>query len=351
MLQAVEDRGRSKQLGNTQTGAKLFKLIEWEILLVQIMQFLSQWPKSSTTSKVNKLGKGFVLIELPLLSDRFAELVVHSRGCLGALQRGEAIFPRSEVVDYCVALLLAACEWDFLINLDVRWNLNVNVELAACLAAVCYDLPRDRDRPPRKTPKTLWDTIVPTFNPSSAANMAAGQGGGMKRTSTGAIQPGGSSRDSPNANIALVTRPALAKFCQLLYEPQSLAVMLSLLVRLYNIVQDEANLDISSDLLSLWPNVLSNSNSFSLASVSETLSQLLERAASLYPLNTTWLKMQGDLQFSQGFHAAAMSCYLTAGSLASDYFHQNVPKHVFCESTIRRMIKCSHSTSSFTHVS
>lgn len=51
MLQAMEDRGRLKQVGNTQAGAKLFKLIEWEILLVQIMQFLSQWPKSSTTGK------------------------------------------------------------------------------------------------------------------------------------------------------------------------------------------------------------------------------------------------------------------------------------------------------------
>lgn len=270
---------------------------------------------------------------------------------MGALQRGEAIFPRSEVVDHCVALLLSACEWEFLFSLDVRWNLNINVELAASLAAVCYDLQRDRDRPARKTSKTLWDTIVPTFNPSSAANMPAGQGGGagMKRTSSGAIQPGGS-RDSPNANIALVTRATLSKFCQMLYEPQSLAVMLSLLVRLHNLIQDEANLDINNDLLSLWPNVLSNTNSYSMASISETLSQLLERATSLYPLNTTWLKMQGDLHFSQGFHSAAMSCYLTAGSLASDYFHQNIPKHVYDEPTIRRMIKCSHSTSSFTHV-
>lgn len=278
---------------------------------------------------------------------------MQSRSCLGALQRGETIFPRSEVVDYCVALLLAACEWEFLFTLDVRWNLNINVELAASLAAVCYDMQRDRDRPTRKTPKTLWDTIVPTFNPASTANMATSQGGGagIKRTATGAIQPGGSSRDSPNANIALVTRAALSKFCQMLYEPQSLAVMLSLLVRLYNLVQDEANLDINNDLLSLWPNVLSNSNSFHLPSISETLSQLLERASSLYPLNTTWLKMQGDLHFSQSFHSAAMSSYLTAGSLASDYFHQNVPKHVFDEPTIRRMVKCSHSTSSFTHVS
>lgn len=64
------------------------------------------------------------------------------RLCLGALQRGEAIFPRSEIVDCCVSLLLASCDWDFLVNLDVRWNLNVNVDLASNLGAICSDTVR-----------------------------------------------------------------------------------------------------------------------------------------------------------------------------------------------------------------
>lgn len=278
------------------------------------------------------------------------------RGCFEALQRGETIFPRSEVVDYCVALLLAACEWDFLLNLDVRWNLNLNVELASGLAAVCFDLQRDRERPIRKNSKSLWDTIIPAFNPASMANNPNNsQGGGsMKRSSTGALQqgPGGSgnNRDSPNANVPLVNRAALSKFCQLIREPQSLSVMLSLLVRLHNVVQDEANLEINSELSTLWPAVLSNANSYQLSAVGEILSQLLERALALYPLNTTWIKLQGDLHFAQGFHSAAMSSYLTAASLASDYFHQPVPKQVLDEATLRRMIKCSHTASCFTQV-
>lgn len=269
------------------------------------------------------------------------------------MQRGETIFPRSEVVDYCVALLLAACEWEFLLGLDVRWNLNLNVELASSLAAVCYDLQRDRERPTRKNSKSLWDIIIAAFNPVSTNSGAlSSQGGGsLKRSSTGTLQQGGSSaRDSPNANVPLVNRAALAKFCQLLREPQSLSVMLSLFVRLHNVVQDEANLEINTDLSSLWPAVLSNANSYHLAAVGEILSQLLERALSLYPLNTAWLKLQGDLHFAQGFHSAAMSCFMTAASLSSDYFHQPVPKHVLDEATIRRMIKCSHSASCYTQV-
>lgn len=163
-------------------------------------------------------------------------------------------------------------------------------------------------------------------------------------------QGGNSARDSPNANVPLVNRAALAKFCQLLREPQSLSVMLSLFVRLHNVVQDEANLEINTDLSSLWPAVLSNANSYHLPAVGEILSQLLERALSLYPLNTAWLKLQGDLHFAQGFHSASMSCFMTAASLASDYFHQVVPKHVLDEATIRRMIKCSHSASCYTQV-
>lgn len=49
MLRAVEERGRSKQLSTSQAGGKLFKLIEWEILLVDVMEFLHQWPKSSNS--------------------------------------------------------------------------------------------------------------------------------------------------------------------------------------------------------------------------------------------------------------------------------------------------------------
>lgn len=282
------------------------------------------------------------------------ELTTQCRGCLGALQRGETIFPRSEVVDYCVALLLAACEWEFLLGLDVRWNLNLNVELASSLAAVCYDLQRDRERPTRKNSKSLWELIIPAFNPASSnSGTIASQGGGssLKRTAAGALQQGASSsRDSPNANVPMVNRAALSKFCQLLYEPQSLSIILSLFVRLHNVVQDEANLEITADLSSLWPAVLSNANSYYLPGIGEILSQLLERALSLYPLNTAWLKLQGDLHFAQGFHSAAMSCYMTASSLASDYFHQVVPKQVLDEATIRRMIKCSHSASCFTQV-
>lgn len=282
------------------------------------------------------------------------DLISRCRGCLSALQRGEQIFPRSEVVDYCVALLLAALEWEFLLSLDVRWNLNLNVELSSSVAAVCYDLQRDRERPPRKNSKLLWDIIVPAFNPASSTNNLAASSQGnpsLKRSSTGVLQQGGSSaRDSPNANVPLVNRPALSIFCQLLHEPQSLNVMLSLFVRLHNVVQDESNLEINSDLSTLWPAVLSNANTYHLAAVGEILSQLLERALSLYPLNTSWLKLQGDLHFAQGFHSAAMKSFLTASSLASDYFHQAVPKQVLDEATIRRMIKCSHAASCFTQV-
>jgi len=113
----------------------------------------------------------------------FSDLAAQCRGCLGAQQRGETIFPRSEVVDYCVALLLAARELDFLTELDVRSNINLNVELATHLAAICYDLQRDRERPSRKNSKSFWDIIVPVFNPSNSS-----QGSSMKRSSTGTVE-------------------------------------------------------------------------------------------------------------------------------------------------------------------
>lgn len=50
MLKAVETRGRAEQI-STQVGSKLFKLIEWEILLVNVMQFLQQWPQYGNSGK------------------------------------------------------------------------------------------------------------------------------------------------------------------------------------------------------------------------------------------------------------------------------------------------------------
>lgn len=50
MLRAVEARGREKLPSNSSAGSKLFKLIEWEILLVEVMQFLHLWPKACSSS-------------------------------------------------------------------------------------------------------------------------------------------------------------------------------------------------------------------------------------------------------------------------------------------------------------
>ena len=235
----------------------------------------------------------------------------------------------------------------------MRYSLNVNVELTSNLGAICFDLQRNLDRPNRKISRALWDMIIQVFNPlPSSNNPASNQGStSMKRSATGAIQPGSAgSRDSPNANVPLVNRIALTKFCQLLCEPQSLGVMISLFARLHNVVQDEANLEIYSDLSTLWPTVQSNANNFHLPAIGEILTLLLERALSLYPLNISWLKLQGDLHYAQGFHSAAMCSFLTAASLVSDNFIQPVSKSVFDDTTIRRMIKCSQSAQCFTQV-
>ena len=92
--------------------------------------------------------------------------------------------------------------------------------------------------------------VIPVFNPTSA-----GQGGGSsgKRSASGSVLQQANpstARDSPN--VPLVNRTALSKFCNLLCEPQSLSIMLSLFVRLHNIVQDEANLELNCELSSLW---------------------------------------------------------------------------------------------------
>lgn len=56
---------------------------------------------------------------------------------MSAVQEGDSVIPRSEILDQCAICLLNLGQWDYLCSLDKRVNY---YELTAACAHACQDL-------------------------------------------------------------------------------------------------------------------------------------------------------------------------------------------------------------------
>ncbi|XP_021913998.1 integrator complex subunit 8 isoform X2 [Zootermopsis nevadensis] len=300
LLNAVGKEARNSSI-NSGVLYKLIRLLSWETLLIQIIEFLTEWPNHKLNTST---------------------LVSDCKQCLAALQSGDNVIPRLEVMEHCAICLLNLGEWEYLIGLEKRWNY---FEIAAAIACACLDIAKYKGN--KKVSRDAWDIVLPIFGPNPQ----------QKRTSSGTTTL--VHRDSPN-NSSTHTRSTLSHFLARLRDSTALAVVISLLARLQNVLRDEPSLELSVDYVGLWPAVVSNANSYSLRSVGETLSQLLLQALQFHATNVAWLKVMGDLNFVQGHHAVSLRYYLEAAIVVSDFFSQPVPRAAIDDHVYKRMIKC-----------
>ncbi|XP_074035699.1 integrator complex subunit 8 [Leptinotarsa decemlineata] len=263
---------------------KLFKLVSWEILLVQITQLLDQWPKHT--------------VDRNALAD----------ACEVCLQTTDSVIPRTEVVEQCAICLLNLARWDFLINLEKRWT---TFEITSAIALACQEILKQKGS--KKLSKNLWEIVLPVFlsNPQSKRNT--------------------SSYDMSNLKSNL-----LSVFFKL-KDAWCLSVVISLLTKMFNVLKDECSLELQVDYTNLWPAVVSNANSYSSESVCELLSEIVTRALKDYPTNVPWLRLMGDINFANGHYRVSLSFYLKSLLISHDYF--NIPIHND-DHVFRRMIKC-----------
>ncbi|KAG5899842.1 hypothetical protein JTB14_012313 [Gonioctena quinquepunctata] len=269
--------------------AKLFKLVSWEVLLIQITQLLDQWPKNVVVQKA--------------VAD----------ACEVCLQTNESVIPRTEIVEQCAICLLNLARWDFLINLEKRWT---TFEITSAIALACQEIVKQKGS--KKLSKNLWDIVLPVFvlNPSQS-----------KRNTSGY-------NDMSNLKSNLV-----AVFFKL-KDSWCLSVVISLLTKLFNILLDESGLELQVDYANLWPAVVSNANSYNSVAVWELLSDIVTHALKEYPTNVAWLRLMGDINFANGHYKNALSYYLKSLLIFHDYF--NIPIHND-DHVFRRMIKCCTS--------
>lgn len=274
---------------------KLNVLVHWEILLVQIEQAINEWPR--------KVG------DPPALAGRCKQCLV------SAQQNVDGVMPRTKVLEFCAYYLLNGNDLNTSIVYEKR---NPVLQFATELGTVINEVELYRNGT-RKTVPYVWILCMQMFET------------GPKR-----------SNPIPTIILPLVKQTR---------DGAVFAVLISLLARLHNILKDEINADISSDLFFLWPATLSpnptnaqqqqtNASAFNIRLVAEVLGLVLQQALRHHPQNVGFLKQMADLELANGNNETAMRYYVTAVVSASEYCTTHLNRPIMDDLLIRRMIKC-----------
>ncbi|XP_049887271.1 integrator complex subunit 8 [Pectinophora gossypiella] len=296
LLSVLEGEARS-QLGGGSDPAlyRLCRLLSWEVLLLQVNVVLSEWPhhRINLTALANKC-----------------------KVCIAAATSGDAVVPRPQVVEACWICLVNACEWEMTMPPGPLG------EAPAALCAACFELQRGKGA--RKFPRVLWDYALSVF--------AIGTTAPVKRNAGGMATHG---RDASTA--AAEARSNFHSFLAALREPVAVSVMFSLLAKIYNILIDDTSLELVVEYTNLWPQTISNLSSYNSKYVIEFLTDMLERSLKLYPYNTSWLRLYGDVEMACGRYGAALRRYLCALAAGSWHFAKRAPDE---GSVARRAARC-----------
>lgn len=279
---------------------KLNVLVNWEILLVQIEQAINEWPK--------KVG------DPPALAAKCKQCLV------SASQNVDGVIPRIKVLEYCGYYLLNGNDLNTTMLYEKR---NQVLQLAAELGTVISEVELYRNGT-RKSVPYAWILVTQMFET------------GPKRQNP-----------IPSTLLPLVNHTR---------DGAVFAVLISLLVRLHNILKDETNSEIGSELLFLWPTTLpnqtnaqqqsssssttSNASAYNIRLVTEVLGLVLQQALRHHPQNVGFLKQMADLELASGNNETAMRYYVTAVVSASEYCTTHLNRPIIDDLLLRRMIKC-----------
>ncbi|CAG5018320.1 unnamed protein product [Parnassius apollo] len=301
LLSVLEGEARSQLGGGTDPILyRLCRLLSWEVLYLQVNVMLSEWPhhRLNLTALANKC-----------------------KACIATPNSGDGIVPRTQVIEACWTCLVNACEW------EGAGSTGGAGEMAAALCAACLEL--QRGKATRKFPRPLWDYALSVYS--------NGSNGPVKRTAGGVPSH---SRDASNASAD--ARNAFNAFLATLREPLAISVIFSLLAKIHNLIIDDSSLELVVEYTSLWPSNISNINNYNTKYILESLTDLLERSLKLYPYNTSWLRLYGDVEMCAGRWGAALRRYLCALAAGSWYFAKRAADE---SSVARRAARCCQALS------
>ncbi|XP_037549094.1 integrator complex subunit 8 [Nematolebias whitei] len=235
-----------------------------------------------------------------------------------------------------VVFMLNWRENDYL-TLQVPPSLVMNnpyIKLGQLLASTCKELPGPKES--RRTAKELWDVVVQICSVSVQ----------HKRSSDGRL----GLIKHRESSVGILQRSKFITFIKKLREPLVLTTLISLFVRLHSIVRDDIVNEVTAEHLSIWPSSLPNIQAVDVEAVAVTVKELVSYALSLNPNNQAWLTTQADIYFVTNQYSAALTFYLQAGAVCSDFFTKPVPPDVYTDQVLKRMIKCCSMMNCHTQV-
>ncbi|XP_032437769.1 integrator complex subunit 8 [Xiphophorus hellerii] len=243
---------------------------------------------------------------------------------------------RQVIGEECVAFMLNWRENDYL-TLQVPPSLVMNnpyIKLGQLLASTCKELPGPKES--RRTAKELWEVVVQICSVSVQ----------HKRSSDGRL----GLIKQRESSLGILQRSKFITFIKKLREPLVLTTLISLFVRLHSIVRDDIVNEVTAEHLSIWPSSLPNIQAVDVEAVAVTVKELVSYALTLNPNNQAWLVTQADIYFVTNQYSAALSFYLQAGAVCSDFFTKPVPPDVYTDQVLKRMIKCCSMMNCHTQV-
>uniref|UniRef100_A0A8C1HS93 Integrator complex subunit 8 n=1 Tax=Cyprinus carpio carpio TaxID=630221 RepID=A0A8C1HS93_CYPCA len=192
---------------------------------------------------------------------------------------------RQIVGEECVVFMLNWRENEYL-TLQVPQSLvnsNPYIKLGQLIASTCKELPGPKES--RRTAKELWEVVVQICSVSSQ----------HKRSSDGRV----SLLKQRESSMGILPRASSInlQYDFGLQEPLVLTTLISLFVRLHNIVRDDIVNEVTAEHISIWPSSLANLQSVDVEAVVVTLKELVNYALSLNPNNQSWLCTQADIYF------------------------------------------------------
>lgn len=184
-MTALKTETQRPEFQSSQPIAKLGKLIDFEILLFQIMQTLEQWP-------------------VKVLDN--VTMIQRCKQCLAAAQSGDTVSPRVDILDACAAMLLNLNEAASLVTFEKRFP---SSELYSAIASAIIELEQQqRMNAPKKVCRDAWDLVLPMFV-SSNAGPSNKRGAGNNPGGQGANQQ--NAQNSPTLVVSSNLWPFLKK--------------------------------------------------------------------------------------------------------------------------------------------
>lgn len=202
--------------------SKLGKLVSWEILNVQAIQCLEEWPKKPTDQVA-------WLKNLKAIQQAFQQ------------PNAQDAVPRMEILHNVTMILLNLNEWNSCVVTDAKRE--PLLDLCSLLASIMLEFEKFKHgTPSKKFNLDVWNLILPIFNQQSVQNQ-------MKRSASVSGRPNAASGE-PQSPLSL---QMFKQFVDKMRDPTIITVIMSLLAKIHNVLKDESNFDLTVDHLTLWP--------------------------------------------------------------------------------------------------